>query len=75
MVQICRKHKNNNYKTTACAHIPAVLVDYSVHAALWCQRQNQGAFLILHVYVETAKARQEHHLSNNILQISGETDR
>lgn len=42
-----------------------MLVDYSVHAALWCQRQNQGAFLIGHVYVETAKAWQEHHLNSS----------
>lgn len=49
-----------------------MLVDYSVHAALWCQRQNQGAFLILHIYVETAKAWQEHHLGNNIIQMCGE---
>lgn len=51
-----------------------MLADYRVHAALWCQRQNQGAFLILHVYVETTKAWQEHHLSNNTIQICGETD-
>lgn len=52
-----------------------MLADYSVHAALWCQRQNQRAFLILHIDVETAKARQEHHLSDSILQICGEIDR
>lgn len=52
-----------------------MLADYSVHAALWCQRQNQRAFVILHMDVQTAKARQEHHLSNSILQICGEIDR
>lgn len=55
---------------TASAHIPAVQADNSVHAALWCQRQNQSAVLILHIYIEAAKARQEHHLRNNILQIN-----
>lgn len=46
-------------------HVPAVLADDGVHAALWCQRQNQGAVLTLHIYVEAAKARQEHHLTNS----------
>lgn len=64
---MCREHE-----TTACIHIPAVLVDYSVHAALWCQSQNQGAFFILYIDVETSKTRQEQHLSNSIIQICGE---
>ncbi len=65
---------NNSNKTSACEHKPAVLLDYSIHAALWCQRQNQGAFLIFHVYVETAKAWQEHHLSKKNKQIGGQVD-
>lgn len=64
---MCREHE-----TTACIHIPAVLVHYSVHAALWCQSQNQGAFFILYIDVETSKTRQEHHLSKSIIQICGE---
>lgn len=45
-------------------HVPAVLADGGVHAALWCQSQGQGAVLTLHINVEAAEARQEHHLAN-----------
>lgn len=64
MVKMYREHKTTTIK--ALVHtLPAVLADYSVHTALWCQRQNQGASLKHHVYVETAKAWQEHHLKQN----------
>lgn len=48
--------------------LPAGLVDYRVHAALWCQTHNQGSFFIFHIYVEASKSRQEHHLIQSTIK-------
>lgn len=55
-------------KSTSCMHIPAMLVIGRVNATLWCQSQNQGAVLILHVNIEAAEAWQEHHLASSTAQ-------
>lgn len=59
---ICCALNRKSSKAAACVLLPAVLLRYGVHAALWCQSHNQGSFFRFHVDVEASEPRQEHHL-------------